>query len=247
MIEKQQTSNEYGISQELLVLSQLANYGTVSIPYGNSARYDCILDCNNIYYRIQIKALNMIDEDTIIIPMCNTKIVGGGNNIKKAYTSTDVDFIAIFYNGWVYFFNPDLATRAFTVRINKPNLYNQHWIEDYRIDKILNIQLKSWVALKEETRGNNSNKKYFCIDCGIPVWNKNSRCLNCSNIIKSENSKKPSREILKSKIKNTPFTKIAEEYNVTDNAVRKWCRSYNLPSKVSEIKQIIEKGEWDLI
>ena len=38
-MEKQQTSNEYGISQELLVLSQLVNYGSVSIPYGNSVKY----------------------------------------------------------------------------------------------------------------------------------------------------------------------------------------------------------------
>ena len=52
---------------------------------------------------------------------------------------------------------------------------------------------------------------------------------------------------MKAKIKDTPFTRIGAEYNVTDNAVRKWCKTYNLPSKTSEIKEIIEKGEWDLI
>ena len=249
-MEKQQTSNEYGISQELLVLSQLVNYGSVSIPYGNSARYDCILDCNGKYYKIQIKSLNMLDEDTIAIPMANSRLAGDGGHVNKIYTSEEIDFIAITFNNWIYLFNPDLAKQVFTVRVNKPTQYNQHWIEDYRIDKVLGIQIKSWVSLKEETReekGTAKIKKYTCIDCGVPVWNKNARCVCCARIIQSANSTKPSREILKAKIKDTPFTRIGAEYNVTDNAVRKWCKTYNLPSKTSEIKEIIEKGEWDLI
>ena len=249
-MEKQQTSNEYGISQELLVLSQLANYGTISVPYGNSARYDCILDCNEKFYRIQIKSLNMLDEDTIVIPMSNSRLAGSGGKVNKTYTSKEIDFIAIHYNSWIYLFNPDLANKTFTVRVNKPTQYNQHWLEDYRIDKVLDIQLKSWVSLKEETRENNGGntlKKFTCIDCGTPVWNENSRCINCARVIQSSNSAKPSREVLKAKIKNTPFTTIGAEYNVTDNAVRKWCKTYGLPSKSSEIKEIIKKGEWDLV
>ena len=249
-MEKQQTSNEYGISQELLVLSQLVNYGSVSIPYGNSARYDCILDCNGTFYRIQIKSLNMIDGDTIIIPMGNTRLAGKGGVVNKTYTLEEVDFIAIIFNNWIYLFNPELANKSFTVRISKPTQYNQHWLEDYRIDKVLGVQIKSWTSLKEETReakGNTSVKKFTCIDCGTPVWNENSRCVNCARAIQSANSAKPSREILKAKIKDTPFTTIGAEYKVTDNAVRKWCKTYGLPTRVSEIKEIVKKGEWDLV
>lgn len=251
MIEKQQTSNQYGISQELLVLSKLVNYGAVSIPYGNSARYDCILDIDGVYYRIQIKSLNMIDEDTINIPMGNSRISGTGGVVNKPYTSKDVDYIAICYNDEIYLFNPDLAHKSFIVRVKQPTQYNQHWLNDYRIDKVLNIHLASWVSLKEETRTKaplrSGIKNYTCIDCGAPVWNINSRCVACNRIVKSEGSAKPSREILKDKIKATPFTKIGAEYGVTDNAVRKWCRSYNLPAKASEIKEIVERGEWDFI
>ena len=42
-------------NEVLLVLSILANYGIVSIPYGNSGRYDCILDINGRFYKIQIR------------------------------------------------------------------------------------------------------------------------------------------------------------------------------------------------
>ena len=65
--------------------------------------------------------------------------------------------------------------------------------------------------------------------------------------MKSKNSSKPPREVLKEKIKTTPFTQIGREYNVTDNAIRKWCKSYDLPSKTSDIKKIIEQGEWETI
>jgi uncharacterized protein YjcR len=40
-----------------------------------------------------------------------------------------------------------------------------------------------------------------------------------------------------------PFTKIAEMYNVSDNAVRKWCDKYNLPRKKSEINNYTDE-DW---
>lgn len=54
------------------------------------------------------------------------------------------------------------------------------------------------------------------------------------------------REELKNLIRTTPFTRIGEQYNVSDNAVRKWCDKYNLPRKVSEIKQYSDE-EWEKI
>ena len=169
MLEKQQTSNEYGISQELLVISSLVNYGPVSIPYGNSARYDCILDLNGHLIKIQIKSLNKLsDNDTIVVPMANTRMSADGA-VRKIYTKEDVDYIAIYFNEWVYLFPIEVGKQSLRVRINKPANINhtQHWIEDYRIDKILDITIKDWTVLKEETRSPNSQlktKKYFCID-----------------------------------------------------------------------------------
>ena len=42
------------------------------------------------------------------------------------------------------------------------------------------------------------------------------------------------------------FVKIAIEYGVSDNAVRKWCDKYKLPRKVSVIKEISNE-EWSKI
>lgn len=35
-------------------------------------------------------------------------------------------------------------------------------------------------------------------------------------------------------------------FNITDNAVRKWCIKYNLPSKKKEIKALSDE-EWEKI
>ena len=63
-------------------------------------------------------------------------------------------------------------------------------------------------------------------------------CLECSNIAK-ENLRKvnrPSKEDLNNMIRSMPFTKIAEKYGVTDNTVRKWCKSYGLPYRRKDIR-----------
>lgn len=59
-------------------------------------------------------------------------------------------------------------------------------------------------------------------------------------------SRKPSRDILKNQIRNLSFVQIGKIYSVSDNAIRKWCKSYKLPSRVSDIKLISDK-EWEII
>lgn len=54
------------------------------------------------------------------------------------------------------------------------------------------------------------------------------------------------RETLKSLIRSTPFTRIAEQFGVTDNAIRKWCDYYNLPRRVKDIKSYSDE-EWNNI
>ena len=55
--------------------------------------------------------------------------------------------------------------------------------------------------------------------------------------------KKPTREKLKEQIRTMSFLAIGRYYDVSDNAIRKWCKSYNLPSKVSDIKKISDE-DW---
>ena len=51
------------------------------------------------------------------------------------------------------------------------------------------------------------------------------------------------REELKELIRTKPFTKIGEMYGVSDNAIRKWCVRYELPTKKKDINAYSDE-EW---
>ena len=74
-----------------------------------------------------------------------------------------------------------------------------------------------------------------CKLCDKPIHHNATICRECY-VKENESKKKPSREVLKEKICTLSFLKIGEEYGVSDNAVRKWCKSYNLPYQKSVIK-----------
>lgn len=79
-------------------------------------------------------------------------------------------------------------------------------------------------------------KKIPCPICGkeMSVSAKNM-CLECHRKEQAKNI--PPKEEIEKLIYNTPFTTIAKQYGVTDNAVRRWCKKYNLPFKSREIKE----------
>ena len=248
-MELQQTSNQYGISQELLFLSELVNYGVVSIPYGNSGRYDCILDIEGDIYKIQIKSVNLTDENTITIPFANSRMTAQGV-VRKEYTPNEVDFIGIIYKYKIYLFPASMAHRALTVKITSNNLKsNSHFLEDFSIEKVLGIDLKTWVSLKEETKrtkGQNYNKpEFFCSNCGAPVSRQGNLCITCAGL-ELRKVKRPSRDVLKELIRTTSFTEIGHQYQVTDNCIRKWCKAENLPFRVRDIKKYSD-NEWEEI
>ncbi len=54
------------------------------------------------------------------------------------------------------------------------------------------------------------------------------------------------RDTLKNLIRATPFTQIGRKYNVSDNAIRNWCKRYNLPSTKKEIS-LYSDEEWEKI
>lgn len=86
--------------------------------------------------------------------------------------------------------------------------------------------------------------EYFCIDCKKKISYKAVRCQKCAEL-HNRIVERPEREILKKEIRELPFTKIGEKYGVSDNAIRKWCDSYNLPRTKKEIKKY--KEEWQYL
>ena len=88
-------------------------------------------------------------------------------------------------------------------------------------------------------------KQYYCENCGKLVSFGNNLCSDCA-AQKRRVVDRPSREELKKMIREESFLSLGKKFGVTDNAIRKWCLKYNLPSKKTEIKKYSEE-EWSKI
>lgn len=90
-----------------------------------------------------------------------------------------------------------------------------------------------------------SSRKRYCVDCGKEITEDALRCKACAG--KQRITEKPvTRDELKKLIRTKPFTQIGKQFGVTDNAIKKWCLRYNLPSKKKDINNISDK-DWELI
>ena len=91
---------------------------------------------------------------------------------------------------------------------------------------------------------NNSQPIYkTCIVCGKQINNTSTYCTTCWGLKNRVVKNRPTRDVLKNLIRTLPFTKIGEQYGVSDNAIRKWCDKYNLPRKKNEIAAYSDE-EW---
>ena len=71
-------------------------------------------------------------------------------------------------------------------------------------------------------------KKTKCKDCKSEISDGASRCMDC-NGKKNRKTKRPSKDdLVKDKKELRFFTKIGQKYGVSDNAVRKWFKKYEI-------------------
>ena len=97
--------------------------------------------------------------------------------------------------------------------------------------------------ITEQKKQEKSTNK--CKQCGKEIDVHAFYCSECWRLL-SRKTKRPSREELKNLIRCNSFTAIARMFDVSDNAIKKWCKSYGLPHKVSDIKLISDEN-WELI
>lgn len=93
------------------------------------------------------------------------------------------------------------------------------------------------------------NKRKICV-CGNKKWKYSLKCRKCANkeigIIKRKVKNRPSKEELENLISTIPYTKIGELYGVSDNAIKKWCQTYNikLPNRLGYWARLRYKNGW---
>lgn len=89
--------------------------------------------------------------------------------------------------------------------------------------------------IKYPIRDNKIKKKYFCQYCGKEVSDGNDRCKECYD--KSQRKvNRPEKEELYKLLKENSFCAVGKMFGVSDNAIRKWCKSYGLPTHARDYK-----------
>ena len=88
-----------------------------------------------------------------------------------------------------------------------------------------------------------SKKITLCIDCNKPISYGSKRCEECAKIAQRTVAR-PSREEFKDLIRKCSFVELGKQYNVSDKAIVKWCKFYNLPFRKKDIKQYSDE-QWE--
>lgn len=102
--------------------------------------------------------------------------------------------------------------------------------------------LKGEIYPLREVKGLKMKKIHYCSNCGVEIKTNANLCVDCAHKAQRR-CERPNREELKDLIRVESFVGIGKIYGVTDNAVKKWCKNYGLPSRKSDIKQITDE-EW---
>lgn len=80
-----------------------------------------------------------------------------------------------------------------------------------------------------------AEQKFFCEECGKEVWKGNNRCRECADKAKRL-VERPDKETLYQLLKENSFCAVGRMYSVSDNAIRKWCKAYGLPTRAKDYK-----------
>ena len=139
-------TKEIGNLTELQCITGLYELGCdISLPFGNSQKYDLIIDWKGKLYRVQVKHSSQITEPDGTPAAFVFKTRWQGHNTsgytQNCYTKEDTDFFATYYNGKVFLIPIEECSGAEKrIRIIPPKNNQRigiNFAEDYYAEEVL--------------------------------------------------------------------------------------------------------------
>lgn len=246
-------TNQLGEITELRCRLDFVQRGIVlSQPTNPSSRYDFIADLGNKLIKIQCKTCHLESNNRIGFSISSKN----WNSGERHNYIGEIDY---FYTNWKnqgYLIPIECCSekaKERTIRLGDPDSYSSNNINaiygfDLTIDKVLktlnpNLDYEV-IDIESDNRekAREGKTKNICKQCGALVSQGRDLCWDCYKKTVHP-ADIPDREELKTMIRTMPFTKIGEHFHRTDNAIRKWCDSYNLPRTKKEINSIND-NDW---
>lgn len=86
-----------------------------------------------------------------------------------------------------------------------------------------------YVSQQNDNNNQQFNSNDCCKQCGVTIKkSKSGYCRKCFYKKSLQNKNKPTKQILIKQIQEQSFVKLGQKYGVSDNTIRKWCRSYDI-------------------
>jgi len=224
---------------ENCVIGDLSKYGlNIAIPLSDNLPYDFIVITNEKLFKVQVKtSTENKNKESISFSMRSNNWLKG---TCKKYTVKDCDIIILYdlveHKSFVLLPKDFNNKGSFIIRYKIAKTNNQYginWWEDYiisnkRVKEVFDFDVPELYIYFQETE-----KKYkkICQECKKEFEGNYKRAKYCSSICRNLQRRKvirPSKEKLQEMIKTTSFLQIGKKYKVSDNAIRKWAKSYNL-------------------
>ena len=130
-------TKQKGNATEAYCLAEFISRGiNVSIPYGDSARYDFIIDINNQLYRILCKTATEEQEGVYKFSCRSCKTRASGNS-QRSYTKEEIDFFCTYINNKCYLIPiSETCSHSKTLRfIPAGNGQKVTYADEYELDK----------------------------------------------------------------------------------------------------------------
>ena len=140
-----ENTKHIGNLTELQCATRLYELGCpVSIPFGNSEKYDLIIDVNNKLYKVQCKHCSECFDSNGELECIKFKTTWQSHNSKSwtlfKYTKEEVDFFATFYKGECYLVPQTECSNEKRLRIKPPKnnqLIGVSFLKDYTAEERL--------------------------------------------------------------------------------------------------------------
>ncbi len=230
----------FGEIGQNVVIGEFAKYGIgMAVPLGDNLPFDLIAIVENKLYKLQIKSSSQgVENETVLFSFCSNDFYTG--EIKR-YSKQEVDFvIGVDLRSYqLYLFDEFEKQRGMTIRLSMPKNGQKrgfNWHEDFALNLAKIKEVFNFVP--PDTSGWFSKRiaqavqyDHTCQHCSKEFVSGGKNAKYCSAKCSQQNQRKvkrPSKDVLQTDIEKRSWKAMSRKYGVSDNAVRKWARSYGL-------------------
>ena len=123
-----------------------------------------------------------------------------------------------------------------TTRISQMEISKQFGVSQMTISQI--NQGVTWVDEELSYPLRTKKQVYYCSDCGKEISKGATRCPECAKIAKRTINRPPKEELQQLLTDNNGnFTAVGRIFGLSDSAIRKWCKGFDLPTHTKDYKQ----------